>query len=197
MPGLAAMAEIDTIVTAEAIDCGWAWVPGYKFAALDGDPAKEASAAAGGSGAGGRAWLRRALSRRGAVLRTARDRVRRPGAGFTRASTWRGSRRCIDGGGSHVFEHTESEEVVDDAAVGQGRRPHDLVRLRRHRDAHAADGQDQHRQRDALADQAVSLYLVRARRPRAEGNDSGRALLGHRDPVSLPAARSAIATTTT
>jgi glycine/D-amino acid oxidase-like deaminating enzyme len=39
--GLAAMLQIDTIVTDEGIDCGWTWVPGYKFAALDADPAKE------------------------------------------------------------------------------------------------------------------------------------------------------------
>src|SRR6266550_7810547 len=35
--GLAALAEIDTIVANEGIDCQWERVPGYKFAALTAD----------------------------------------------------------------------------------------------------------------------------------------------------------------
>ncbi len=110
--GLAAMVEIDTIVTAEGIDCGWTWVPGYKFAALDADPAKarprlqeEAALAA--------EWGFEA------AYLDAVPFVGRPGVVFEGQARFHprkylaGLSKCIDGGGSHIFEHTESEEVLD------------------------------------------------------------------------------------
>ena len=71
--------EIDTIVTAEGIDCGWTWVPGYKFAALDADPAKARPRLQEEARAGGRTGIRSGVPRRGAVRRAAGRRVRGSG----------------------------------------------------------------------------------------------------------------------
>jgi glycine/D-amino acid oxidase-like deaminating enzyme len=110
--GLAAMLQIDTIVTDEGIDCGWTWVPGYKFAALDADPAKE----------GTRLQQEAALASELGFDATYLDAVpfvNRPGVAFEGQARFHprkylaGLAHCIDGGGSHVFEQTESEEVVD------------------------------------------------------------------------------------
>jgi len=110
--GLAGMVEIDTIVTAEGIDCGWTWVPGYKFAALDADPAKERP----------RLQKEAALAAELGFEATYLDEVPffgRPGVAFEGQARFHprkylaGLAKCIDGGGSHVFEHTESEEVTD------------------------------------------------------------------------------------
>ena len=110
--GLAAIAEIDTIIENESIDCHWAWVPGYKFAALNGDAEKEAE-----------------RLRQEAVLASelgfdvrfvdAVPWFNRPGievagqARFHPRKYLAALAALVDGDGSHVHEHTESEELVD------------------------------------------------------------------------------------
>jgi len=110
--GLAGLLEIDTIATTEGIDCGWTWVPGYKFAALDADPVKE----------GARLAKEAALAAElgfEAVYMESVPFFGRPGIAFEGQARFHprkylaGLARCIDGDGSHVFEHTESEEVVE------------------------------------------------------------------------------------
>ncbi len=111
--GLAAMAEIDTIVESESIDCHWAWVPGYKFAALDGDPQREAE----------RLRKEAALASELGFEVTFIDAVpffKRPGievagqARFHPRKYLAALAALVDGDGSHVHEHTESNEIVDD-----------------------------------------------------------------------------------
>src|SRR4051794_1529059 len=110
--GLAAIAEIDTIVENESIDCHWAWVPGYKFAALDGDAQKEAD----------RLRHEAAIARELGFEVTFVDAVpffNRPGievpgqARFHPRKYLAALASCVDGNGSHVHEHTESDEIVD------------------------------------------------------------------------------------
>jgi glycine/D-amino acid oxidase-like deaminating enzyme/nitrite reductase/ring-hydroxylating ferredoxin subunit len=111
--GLAAMVEIDTIVTDARIDCDWTWVPGYKFAALDADLAKE------GPRLKEEASLAAEMGFEAAFLDEV-PLVGRPGIVFEGQARFHprkylaGLAKAIDGDGSHVFEHTESEEVVDD-----------------------------------------------------------------------------------
>jgi glycine/D-amino acid oxidase-like deaminating enzyme/nitrite reductase/ring-hydroxylating ferredoxin subunit len=110
--GLAAMLQIDTIVTDEAIDCGWTWLPGYKFAALDADAAKERA----------RLEQEAALASELGFDATYLDAVpffNRPGVAFEGQARFHPRKYLaalahgIDGGGSYVFEQTESGEVVD------------------------------------------------------------------------------------
>jgi glycine/D-amino acid oxidase-like deaminating enzyme/nitrite reductase/ring-hydroxylating ferredoxin subunit len=111
--GLAAIAEMDTIVTDNAIDCHWARVPGYKFAALTADADKE------------RGRLQREASLASELGFDARflDAVpffNRPGVEFGGQARIHpgkylaGLAALVHGGGSYVFEETESEEVADD-----------------------------------------------------------------------------------
>jgi glycine/D-amino acid oxidase-like deaminating enzyme/nitrite reductase/ring-hydroxylating ferredoxin subunit len=111
--GLAAIAEIDTIVENESIDCHWAWVPGYKFAALTGDAQKEAD----------RLRKEAAVARELGFDVTFMDAVpffKRPGievagqARFHPRKYLAALAALVDGDGSHVHEHTESEEIVDE-----------------------------------------------------------------------------------
>jgi len=111
--GLAAIAEIDTIVENESIDCHWDWVPGYKFAALDGDAQKEAD----------RLRKEAAIARDLGFEVTFLDAVpffNRPGIEVSGQARFHPRRylaalaSLVDGDGSHVHEHTESEEIVDD-----------------------------------------------------------------------------------
>jgi glycine/D-amino acid oxidase-like deaminating enzyme/nitrite reductase/ring-hydroxylating ferredoxin subunit len=111
--GLAAMAEIDTIITTEAIDCHWAWVPGYKFAALTANAEEEAT----------RLQREAALAAELGFDARFLDRVpffNRPGievagqARFHPRKYLAALAALVDGGGSHIFEHTESEEVGDE-----------------------------------------------------------------------------------
>ncbi|MFL6279213.1 MAG: FAD-dependent oxidoreductase [Vicinamibacterales bacterium] len=111
--GLAAIAEIDTIVENESIDCHWEWVPGYKFAALDGDAQKEAD----------RLRNEAAIARDLGFEATFLDAVpffNRPGIEVPGQARFHPRRYLaalasrVDGNGSHVHEHTESEEIVDD-----------------------------------------------------------------------------------
>jgi glycine/D-amino acid oxidase-like deaminating enzyme/nitrite reductase/ring-hydroxylating ferredoxin subunit len=111
--GLAALAQIDTIIENESIHCHWAWVPGYKFAALTGDVEKE------------RGRLQEEAATAAELGFEARflDAVpffNRPGvevagqARFHPRLYLAALAARVDGNGSHVFENTESEEVVDD-----------------------------------------------------------------------------------
>ena len=110
--GLAAIAQIDTIVEDEGIDCEWTWVPGYKHVALDGDDAKERP------GLQEEAKLATELGFEASYL-DAVPFMNRPGVVFGGQGKFHPRKylaalaKCIDGDGSHVFEHTESEEVVD------------------------------------------------------------------------------------
>ena len=99
--------------TNESIDCHWAWVPGYKFAALTGDVEKE------------RARLQAEAATAAELGFEARflDAVpffNRPGVELAGQARFHprlylaALATRVDGNGSHVFEHTESEEVVDD-----------------------------------------------------------------------------------
>jgi glycine/D-amino acid oxidase-like deaminating enzyme/nitrite reductase/ring-hydroxylating ferredoxin subunit len=110
--GLAAILEVDRIVSSEGIDCNWSWVRGYKFAALDGDQERE------------RARLQKeaALAAQLGFEAAFLDAVPffgRPGIEFEGQARFHPRKYLgalaarIDGGGSHVFEHTESDEVVD------------------------------------------------------------------------------------
>ena len=111
--GLAAIAEIDTIIANEAIDCDWAWVPGYKFSAL-GAPVQDEAA---------RLRKEAALAKELGFEVRFMDSVpffNRPGMEVTDQGRFHPRKylaalaALIDGDGSHVFEHTESTEVVDD-----------------------------------------------------------------------------------
>jgi glycine/D-amino acid oxidase-like deaminating enzyme/nitrite reductase/ring-hydroxylating ferredoxin subunit len=111
--GLAAIVEIDSIVANESIDCGWEWVPGYKVAALDGDSERES----------GRLQQEATLAAELGFETRFVDRVpffNRPGmeipgqARFHPRKYLAALAAIVDGDGSHVYEHTESEEVVDE-----------------------------------------------------------------------------------
>jgi glycine/D-amino acid oxidase-like deaminating enzyme/nitrite reductase/ring-hydroxylating ferredoxin subunit len=111
--GLAAILEIDTIVSRERLDCAFDWVPGYKFVALTANAEEEAPR------------LRRESELAAELGFDARflDSVpcfERPGVEFDGQARFHPRKylaalaASIDGKGSHVFEHTESEEVCDD-----------------------------------------------------------------------------------
>jgi glycine/D-amino acid oxidase-like deaminating enzyme/nitrite reductase/ring-hydroxylating ferredoxin subunit len=111
--GLAALAEIDTIVANEGIDCHWEWVPGYKFAALTAHAEKE----------GPRLQEEAALASELGFDARFLDAVpffNRPGIEFGGQARFHPRKylaalaALVNGKGSHVFEHTESEDVVDD-----------------------------------------------------------------------------------
>ncbi len=111
--GLAALAEIDTIVANEDIDCHWERVPGYKFAALTANADDE----------GPRLKKEAALASELGFDARFLDAVpffNRPGIEFGGQARFhprkylRALAALVTGKGSHVFEHTESEEIVGD-----------------------------------------------------------------------------------
>ena len=111
--GLAALAEIDTIVANEGIDCHWEWVPGYKFAALTANAEEE----------GPRLQEEAALASELGFDARFLDAVpffNRPGIEFGGQGRFHPRKylaalaAVVNGNGSHVFEHTESEDVMDD-----------------------------------------------------------------------------------
>lgn len=111
--GLAALVEIDTAVGNEDIDCHWAWVPGYRFAALDGDADRECA----------KLEAEAACARELGLAAEFVDAVpyfERPGVAFEGQARFHPRKylaalaACVDGGGSHIFAHTESEDVVDE-----------------------------------------------------------------------------------
>lgn len=110
--GLAAIEQIDRIIRREEIACQWTWVNGYKHASLEG-------------GGDERERLRKEAELAADLGFDARycDTVPYfglPGveyggqAKFHPRKYFAGLATCIDGGGSHLFEHTESTEVSDD-----------------------------------------------------------------------------------
>lgn len=111
--GLAAISEVDRIVTTEAIDCRWEWAPGYKFAAVAAKEDEE----------GPRLQKEAALAADLGFDARFLDAVPffdRPGIEFGGQARFHPRKylsalaALVDGGGSHVFEHTESEEVADE-----------------------------------------------------------------------------------
>ena len=162
--GLAAIVEIDSIVANESIDCGWEWVPGYKFAALDGDPERESER------------LRQEATLAAELGFETRfvDRVpffNRPGmeipgqARFHPRKYLAALAAIVDGDGSHVYEHTESEEVVDEPLSIKAAGHTIRCDSRRHCDAHAVDGEDEHPARHAVPVEAVPVFELRSRGP--------------------------------
>jgi glycine/D-amino acid oxidase-like deaminating enzyme/nitrite reductase/ring-hydroxylating ferredoxin subunit len=110
--GLAAILEIDDIRSREEVDCGFEWVRGYKFAALTANAEEEAPR------------LQReaqAIDELGFDARylPSVPFFERPGvevegqARFHPRKYLSALAALVDGDGSHVFEHTESEEVSD------------------------------------------------------------------------------------
>lgn len=110
--GLAAIEQIDRIVRREEIACEWTWVNAYKHASLEG-------------GRDGRDALRREAALAADLGFEARYRDAVPYFGlpgieyggqakFHPRKYLAGLAACIDGGGSHIFEHTESTGVSDD-----------------------------------------------------------------------------------
>jgi glycine/D-amino acid oxidase-like deaminating enzyme/nitrite reductase/ring-hydroxylating ferredoxin subunit len=118
--GLAAIDQIDTTIRQEQIDCEWTWVPGYKHATFDGDLdaaridlAEEATLA----------------SELGfdATYLDPIPFLNRPGVVFDAQAKFHprkylaGLAKRIHGDGSHIFEHTESEQVTDDPLTVKAR----------------------------------------------------------------------------
>ena len=107
--GLAAINTIDTIVRDEAIDCEWAWVPGYKVSSPDGKDASQLRDEA-------------ALAMELGFDAQYMDAVpffNRPGVEFGEQAKFHPRKylaalaRLVDGGGSHVFDHSSCEEICD------------------------------------------------------------------------------------
>lgn len=110
--GLAAILEIESIVSREEIDCHFDWVRGYKFAALTANAEDEAP----------RLQHEAALAAELGFDARYLDAVPlfgRPGVEFDGQARFHPRKylsalaALVDGGGSHIFEHTESEEVCD------------------------------------------------------------------------------------
>jgi glycine/D-amino acid oxidase-like deaminating enzyme/nitrite reductase/ring-hydroxylating ferredoxin subunit len=115
--GLAAIEQIDRTVQREGIDCEWTWVPGYKHAAIGatGDERRQLQEEA--ELASDLGFDARYLD---AVPFAGTPGVEYGGqAKFHPRKYLAALAKLIDGGGSHVFEHTESEEVRGDAAKGE------------------------------------------------------------------------------
>jgi glycine/D-amino acid oxidase-like deaminating enzyme len=109
--GLAAIEQIDRIVHDEGIDCEWAWVHGYKHA-----PA--------GTSDDGRGHLKEEARIAADLGFDARflnvvPYVGMPGVAYGRQAKFHPRKylsalaSLVDGGGSHIFEHTESEEIAE------------------------------------------------------------------------------------
>jgi glycine/D-amino acid oxidase-like deaminating enzyme/nitrite reductase/ring-hydroxylating ferredoxin subunit len=110
--GLAAIEQLDRIIRSEDIDCEWTWVSGYKHSAFDAArderrPLQEEAQLAVELGFDAR-YL------------DAIPFVGTPGVEYGGQAKFHPRKylaalaKLIDGGGSHVFEHTESEEIADD-----------------------------------------------------------------------------------
>ena len=110
--GLAAIAQIDRIVSREDIDCEWSWVSGYKHVPV---------------GATGDARRRLEEEARTAIdlgfdarFLDAVPFAGTPGVEYGGQAKFHPRKylsalaKLIDGDGSHIFEHTESEEVKEE-----------------------------------------------------------------------------------
>jgi glycine/D-amino acid oxidase-like deaminating enzyme/nitrite reductase/ring-hydroxylating ferredoxin subunit len=109
--GLAAIEQIDRTVAAEEIDCEWTWVTGYKHCAP--------GAACDAKALAEEAQLADDLGFDAAYL-DAVPFFGVPGVAYDGQAKFHPRKylaalaKLVDGGGSHVFEHTESEEVKAD-----------------------------------------------------------------------------------
>jgi glycine/D-amino acid oxidase-like deaminating enzyme/nitrite reductase/ring-hydroxylating ferredoxin subunit len=124
--GLAARDEIDSIVRDEAIDCEWAWVDGFKHAALDQDDTsalEEEAALAADLGFDAR-FLDAVpgIGRPGIAL--ASQAKIHPGKYLARLA------KLVDGDGSFVFEQTSSEEVTDEPLIVKAKSRHGTFDIR-------------------------------------------------------------------
>ena len=209
--GLAAIAQIDGIVRTEAIECGFAWVPGYLHAphagastsASRGDGEQEAETLRDGSQSDRRNGLRRALSRSRPVHERPRHRDRRTGAIQSAA---------ISGGAARAHPRRQRPRLRRD----QCRRHHDDRETTTTHDAnHANDaplsvtagyhtitcdyvivathnpivGRAGAVSVVAAADEAGAVYVLRRQRTRGVRIDSRRAVLGYFRSVQLSAHR--------
>jgi len=110
--GLAAILEIDAIASREGIECNFDWARGYKFAALTANAEDEAPRLQREAG------LATELGFDARYL-DAVPFFNRPGVEFEGQARFHPRKylsalaALVDGDGSHVFEHTESEEVCD------------------------------------------------------------------------------------
>jgi glycine/D-amino acid oxidase-like deaminating enzyme/nitrite reductase/ring-hydroxylating ferredoxin subunit len=109
--GLAGIEQIDRIVREEEIECDWTWVSGYKHAEI-----------------GGKRDQRDALQKEAATAADLGFDARylesvpfagEPGIEFSGQAKFHPRKylaalaRIVDGGGSHIFEHTESRDITD------------------------------------------------------------------------------------
>jgi glycine/D-amino acid oxidase-like deaminating enzyme/nitrite reductase/ring-hydroxylating ferredoxin subunit len=108
--GLAAIDQIDRIVRKEDLDCEWAWVPGYKHVTPGGSTdARELQE---------EARLAAELGFEARFIDVV-PHFGQPGIEYGGQAKFHPRKylsalaKLIDGGGSHVFEHTESEEIKD------------------------------------------------------------------------------------
>jgi glycine/D-amino acid oxidase-like deaminating enzyme/nitrite reductase/ring-hydroxylating ferredoxin subunit len=109
--GLAAIDQIDRIVRREDIDCEWSWVPGYKFTvpggSIEAGTLEEEARLAGELGFDAR-------------FVDAVPFFDAPGIEYGGQAKFHPRKylsalaKLVDGGGSHIFEHTESEEITDE-----------------------------------------------------------------------------------
>ena len=110
--GLAAIEQIDRIVREQEIDCEWTWVNGYKHVTAAGDTAGVETMHEEARLADELGFEARYVD---AVPFFGVPGVEYGGqAKFHPRKYLAALARLVDGGGSHVFEHTESEEVKDE-----------------------------------------------------------------------------------
>src|ERR1051326_2044697 len=122
--GLAAIEQIDRIIQREGIDCEWTWVSGYKHQTVDAKSDERRQLREEAQLAVDLGFDARYLD---AVPFVGTPGVEYPGrAKFERRKYLAALAKLIDGDGSHVFEHTESEEVRDNpcAVKAAGRTIH-------------------------------------------------------------------------
>ncbi len=116
--GLAAIEQIDRLIQQEGIECEWTWVPGYKHAAIDAQT-DEGQALAGEAAAACNLGFEATFLEAAPFVGT--PAVRYDGqAKFHPRKYLSALAKLVDGGGSHVFDHTESEEVADGSVKAAG-----------------------------------------------------------------------------
>jgi len=121
--GLAAIEQIDRTIHRDGIDCEWSWVPGYKHQPAFAEPA--AGKPTDGEALRDEAAMACDLGF-GAKYLEAVPFVGTPGVEYEAQAKFHPRKylsalaKAIDGGGSHIFEHTESEAVRDDSTVKAG-----------------------------------------------------------------------------
>jgi glycine/D-amino acid oxidase-like deaminating enzyme/nitrite reductase/ring-hydroxylating ferredoxin subunit len=113
--GLAAIDQIDRIVREEGIECDWSWVPGYMHAPRDGSDAARRQLEEDARLAADLGFDARFVE---AVPFAGTPGVEYEGqARFHPRKYLSALAKLIDGDGSHIFEHTESEEIKEPLSV--------------------------------------------------------------------------------